>query len=89
MSYTLQLWEKPADWPWPTTKAEAEAQFERAADGPRGPLNPKFVAWANAVEGRLPEAMDIWRAVVALLAGVPMLGMAVSLGLLFKAVRER
>ena len=23
MSYTLQLWEKPADWPWPATKAEA------------------------------------------------------------------
>ena len=30
MSYTLQLWDKPADWPWPTTKAEADAQFERA-----------------------------------------------------------
>lgn len=60
MSYTLQLWEKPADWPWPTTKAEAEAQFERAADGPKGPLNPKFVAWAQAVEARFPEAFDIW-----------------------------
>ncbi|KRD55797.1 hypothetical protein ASE52_06155 [Acidovorax sp. Root275] len=60
MSYTLQLWEKPADWPWPTTKAEAEAQFERAADGPRGPLNPKFVAWARVVEDRFPEAWDIW-----------------------------
>lgn len=60
MSYTLQLWEKPADWPWPTTKAEAEAQFERLADGPKVPPNPKFVVWAKAVEERFPEAWDIW-----------------------------
>ncbi|MBT9512497.1 MAG: sel1 repeat family protein [Acidovorax sp.] len=60
MSYTLQLWDKPADWPWPTTKAEAEAQFERAADGPKGPLNPKFVVWAKAIAEQFPNAWDIW-----------------------------
>lgn len=60
MSYTLQLWEKPADWPWPATKAEAEAQFERASNGPQGPLNPRFVAWAQAVQERFPEVWDIW-----------------------------
>ena len=35
MSYTIQIWEKPADWPWPTTKAEADAQYERVEAGPQ------------------------------------------------------
>ena len=60
MSYTLQLWEKPADWPWPATKAEAEAHFERLADGPKVPLNPKFVVWAKTVEENSPTFWDIW-----------------------------
>ena len=42
MSYTIQIWEKPADWPWPTTKAEADAQYERVEAGPQVPMNPKL-----------------------------------------------
>ena len=60
MSYTIQIWEKPADWPWPTTKAEADAQYERAEAGPLVPMNPKFTAWAQAVEQRFPEFWDIY-----------------------------
>lgn len=60
MSYTIQIWEKPADWPWPTTKAEADAQYERAEAGPQVPMNPKFVAWAQAVEQRSPGFWDIY-----------------------------
>lgn len=60
MSYTIQIWEKPADWPWPTTKAEADAQYERAEAGPQVPMNPKFAAWAQAVEQRSPGFWDIY-----------------------------
>jgi TPR repeat protein len=60
VSYTIQIWEKPADWPWPTTKTEADAQYERAEAGPQVPMNPKFVAWAQAVEQRFPEFWDIY-----------------------------
>ena len=60
MSYTIQIWEKPAEWPWPTTKAEADAQYERAEAGPPVPMNPKFAAWAEAVEQRYPEFWDIY-----------------------------
>ncbi|PIF90708.1 hypothetical protein CLU86_1597 [Acidovorax sp. 62] len=60
MSYTLQLWEKPADWPWPTTKAEADAQFERVSDGPETAQNPKFLLWGQALHARFPEDMDVW-----------------------------
>ena len=60
MSYTIQIWEKPADWPWPTTKAEADAQYERAEAGPQVPMNPKFVAWAQAVEQRSPGFWDVY-----------------------------
>ena len=60
MSYTIQIWEKPADWPWPATKAEADAQYERAEAGPQVPMNPKFVAWAQAVQQRFPEFWDIY-----------------------------
>ncbi len=60
MSYTLQLWEKPADWPWPTTKAEADAQFERVSDGPETAQNPKFLLWGKALHARFPEDMDVW-----------------------------
>lgn len=60
MSYTLQLWEKPADWPWPTTKKEADAQFERVSDSPPPGQNPKFLEWGRALQERYPEAMDVW-----------------------------
>ncbi|WP_306556315.1 tetratricopeptide repeat protein [Acidovorax sp.] len=60
MSYTIQIWEKPADWPWPATKAEADAQYERAEAGPQVPMNPKFAAWAQAVEQRSPGFWDIY-----------------------------
>ena len=60
MSYTIQIWEKPADWPWPTTKAEADAQYERAEAGPQVPMNPKFAAWAQAVEQRFPGFWDVY-----------------------------
>jgi uncharacterized protein len=60
VSYTIQIWEKPADWPWPTTKAEADAQYERAEAGPQVPMNPKFAAWAQAVEQRSPGFWDIY-----------------------------
>lgn len=60
MSYTIQIWEKPADWPWPTTKAEADSQYERAEAGPQVPMNPKFAAWAQAVEQRSPGFWDIY-----------------------------
>ena len=60
MSYTIQIWEKPADWPWPTTKAEADAQYERAEAGPQVPMNPKFAAWAQAVEQRSPGFWDVY-----------------------------
>ena len=60
MSYTIQIWEKPADWPWPTTKAEADAQYERLEAGPQVPMNPKFAAWAQAVEQRFPGFWDIY-----------------------------
>ena len=60
MSYTIQIWEKPADWPWPTTKAEADAQYERVEAGPQVPMNPKFAAWAQAVEQRSPGFWDIY-----------------------------
>lgn len=52
MSYTIQIWEKPADWPWPATKAEADTQYERVEAGPQVPMNPQFTAWARAVEQR-------------------------------------
>lgn len=60
MSYVLQLWEKPAEWPWPTSKAEADAQFERVESGPETAQNPKFLAWGKALHERFPEAMDVW-----------------------------
>ena len=60
MSYTIQIWEKPADWPWPTTKAEADAQYERVEAGPQVPMNPKYAAWAQAVEPRFPGFWDIY-----------------------------
>lgn len=60
MSYVLQLWEKPTDWPWPTTKAEADAQFERLANGPETGQNPKFLVWGKALHDRFPEEMDVW-----------------------------
>ena len=60
MSYTIQIWEKPADWPWPTTKAEADAQYERAEAAPQLPMNPKFAAWAQAVEQRFPGFWDVY-----------------------------
>ncbi|CAN7490778.1 sel1 repeat family protein [Acidovorax sp. LjRoot66] len=60
MSYTLQLWEKPVDWPWPTTKKEADAQFERVSDSPPPGQNPKFLEWGRALQERYPEAMDVW-----------------------------
>lgn len=60
MSYTLQLWEKPADWPWPATKAEADAQFERVFEGPPAGQNPKFLVWGRAMHARYPETMEVW-----------------------------
>lgn len=60
MSYTLQLWEKPADWPWPTTKAEADAQYEKVSDGPETAQNPKFLLWGQALYARFPPDMDVW-----------------------------
>lgn len=60
MSYTIQIWEKPADWPWPTSKAEADAQYERAEAGPQAPMSPRFAAWAQAVEQRFPGFWDIY-----------------------------
>ena len=60
MSYTIQIWEKPADWPWPTTKAEADAQYEHVEAGPQVPMNPKYAAWAQAVEPRFPGFWDIY-----------------------------
>ena len=60
MSYTLQLWDKPADWPWPTTKAEADAQFERVSDRPETAQNPKFLLWGKALYARFPPDMDVW-----------------------------
>ncbi len=60
MSYTLQLWDKPADWPWPTTKAEADAQFERVSDGPETAQNPKFLLWGQALYAHFPPDMDVW-----------------------------
>jgi len=60
MSYTLQLWEKPADWPWPGTKAEADAQFERMQDSPPPGQNPKFLAFGQALYERFPPEMDAW-----------------------------
>lgn len=44
MSYTIHIWDEPADWPWPTTQGEADAQYERAEAGPQVPMYPKFVA---------------------------------------------
>lgn len=60
MSYTLQLWEKPVDWPWPTTKKEADEQFERVSDSPPPGQNPKFLEWGRVLQERYPEAMDVW-----------------------------
>lgn len=60
MSYTIQIWEKPADWPWPATKAEADAQYERVEAGPQVPMNPQFTAWARAVEQRFAGFWDIY-----------------------------
>ncbi len=60
MSYTLQLWEKPADWPWPITKKEADDQFERVFDTPPPGQNPRFLVWGRALQERYPEAMDVW-----------------------------
>ncbi|EJE52232.1 TPR repeat-containing protein [Acidovorax sp. CF316] len=60
MSYTLQLWEKPVDWPWPTTKKEADAQFERVSDSAPPGQNPKFLEWGRVLQERYPEAMDVW-----------------------------
>ncbi len=60
MSYTLQLWEKPADWPWPTTKKEADAQFERVFDGPKTGQNPKFLVWGKAMHAGFPETLEVW-----------------------------
>ncbi len=60
MSYTLQLWEKPADWPWPATKKEADEQFERVSDSPPPGQNLKFLEWGRALQERYPEAMDVW-----------------------------
>ena len=45
-----------------------------------------FGAWRTA---RDFDWSPLVRAVVAVLAAIPMVGMAVCLGLLFKAVRER
>lgn len=60
MSYTLQLWEKPADWPWPTTKKEADAQFERVFDGPKTGQNPQFLVWGKAMHEGFPETLEVW-----------------------------
>jgi len=60
VSYTIQIWEKPADWPWPATKAEADAQYERVEAGPQVPINPQFTAWARAVELRFAGFWDIY-----------------------------
>ncbi|MES2611787.1 MAG: sel1 repeat family protein [Pseudomonadota bacterium] len=60
MSYTLQLWEKPADWPWPITKKEADDQFERVFDGPKTGQNPKFLVWGKAMHEGFPETLEVW-----------------------------
>lgn len=60
MSFTLQLWEKPADWPWPGTKAEADEQFERMLDSPPPGQNPKFLDFGKALYQRFPPEMDAW-----------------------------
>lgn len=60
MSYTLQLWDKPADWPWPATKAEADTQFERVSDSPPTQQNPKFLEWGRAMHAGYPESLDVW-----------------------------
>ncbi|MGG6652095.1 UNVERIFIED_CONTAM: sel1 repeat family protein, partial [Salmonella enterica subsp. enterica serovar Weltevreden] len=44
----------------PTTKAEADAQFERMLDSPPTVQNPKFLEWGAALHARYPEAMDVW-----------------------------
>ena len=53
MSYTLQIWEKPADAPWPTTIDDALALVDRLHDGAQR-QNPRFLVLAHKLTRRYP-----------------------------------
>lgn len=40
--------------------SEADAQYERVEAGSQVPMNPKYAAWAQAVEPRFPGFWDIY-----------------------------
>ncbi|MEK8030285.1 hypothetical protein AACH06_05565 [Ideonella sp. DXS29W] len=60
MSFTLQLWQKPDDWPWPSSYKEADGQISRLfAQGATG-QNPRFIEFGKGLYERFPEETGVW-----------------------------
>lgn len=53
MSYTLHIWEKPSDQPWPTGMEEAD-KLLHTLHATRQAQNPKFIALAKKLTRRYP-----------------------------------
>lgn len=60
MSFTLQLWQKPEDWPWPASYKEADRQVERLFAQKPGGQNPRFIEFGRGLYERFPEETGVW-----------------------------
>lgn len=60
MSFTLQLWHKPEDWPWPENYQQADAQIQQLFAGPKTGQNPRFIAFGRGLYERFPPETDVW-----------------------------
>jgi TPR repeat protein len=60
MSFTLQLWQKPEEWPWPTSYHEAEQQVGCLLIGPPPGQNPLFLEFGRGLYERFAEDSDVW-----------------------------
>lgn len=60
MSFTLQLWQKPEEWPWPTGHQEAAQQIECLLGGPAPGQNPRFLEFGRGLYERFAEGSDVW-----------------------------
>lgn len=60
MSFTLQLWEKPEDWPWPQSCQEAAQQIQSLLTGPAPGQNPRFLEFGRGLYERFAQGCDVW-----------------------------